>query len=59
MKGTAVGLIILGVYWILQGIAEIRHGNMNGIMTLVLGIALLPLARYVWGKNLGGTSSVK
>jgi hypothetical protein len=59
MKGTATGLLILGTYWILQGIGEIRQGNMNGIVTLVLGIVLLPVAKYVWGKNLGGTGSVK
>jgi len=56
MKGTAVGLIILGVYWVLQGIEEIRQGNMNGVVTLVLGIVLLPAAKYVWDKNLGGTT---
>ena len=59
MKGTATGLVILGVYWILQGIGEIRSGNMNGIVTLVLGAVLLPVAKYVWGKNLDGTSSAK
>lgn len=59
MKGTAAGLIILGTYWILQGIGEVREGNMNGIVTLVLGAVLLPLAKYVWGKNIDGTSSVK
>ena len=59
MKGTATGLIILGVYWILQGIGEIRSGNMNGIVILVLGAVLLPVAKYVWGKTLDGTSSAK
>lgn len=59
MKGTATGLLILGAYWILQGIGEIRQGNMNGIVTLVLGVVLLPVAKYVWGKNLDGTSSAK
>jgi hypothetical protein len=59
MKGTATGLAILGVYWILQGISEIRSGNTNGIVILVLGAVLLPVAKYVWGKNLDGTSSAK
>jgi hypothetical protein len=32
----------------------IRQNDMNGIVSLVLGIALLPLAKYVWDKNLTG-----
>lgn len=55
MKGTATGLIILGVYWILQGIGEIRQNNMNGVVTLVVGAILLPAAKYLWDKNLDGT----
>ncbi len=55
MKGTATGLIILGVYWILQGIGEIRQNNMNGVVTLVVGAILLPVAKYLWDKNLDGT----
>ena len=55
MKGTATGLLILGVYWILQGIGEIRQDNMNGMTTLVLGILLLPVAKYLWDKDFGGT----
>jgi hypothetical protein len=57
MKGTATGLLILGGYWILQGIGEIRQDNMNGVTTLVLGIILLPAAKYLWDKDFGGTKN--
>jgi hypothetical protein len=58
MKGTATGLLILGVYWILQGIGEIRQNNMNGgVVTLVLGVVLLPAAKYLWDKDFGGTQN--
>lgn len=56
MKGTAIGLVVLSVYWILQGIEEIRQSNLNGVVTLVLGVALLPVAKYVWDKDLRGTA---
>lgn len=56
MKATAIALIFLGAYWVVQGIEELRQDDMNGILTIVLGVAVLPLAKYLWGKNLGGTS---
>jgi hypothetical protein len=57
MKGTATGLLILGVYWILQGIGEVRQNNMNGVVTLLLGIILLPVAKYLWDKDIGGSKN--
>jgi len=57
MKGTAIGLIILSVYWVLQGVEVVRAGNMHGFVNVILGLALLPLAKYVWGKNIDGTTS--
>jgi hypothetical protein len=57
MKGTATGLLILGAYWILQGIGEIRQNNMNGAVTLVLGVVLLPAAKYLWDKDFGSTKN--
>lgn len=56
MKATAIALIFLGAYLVVQGIEELRQDDMNGILTIVLGVAVLPLAKYLWGKNLGGTS---
>ncbi|MGE0823954.1 MAG: hypothetical protein AB7G75_12660 [Candidatus Binatia bacterium] len=59
MKATAIGLIVLSVYWILQGIGEIRQNDMNGAVTLILGIVLLPVAKYVWGRDIGNLGSSK
>jgi hypothetical protein len=59
MKATAIGLIFLGAYWVVQGVEELRKDDMNGILFIVLGIAALPLAKYLWGKNLGGSSTLR
>ena len=56
MKGTAAGLLVLSVYWILQGLGEIQQNNMNGVVTLVLGVVLLPAAKYLWEKDFRGTA---
>lgn len=54
MKATAIALIVLSVYWVEQGITAIRQDDMtNGVGLIVMGVVLLPIAKYVWGKNLG------
>ena len=57
MKATAVALLIVSAYWIVQGVEALRHDDLRGILTLVLGLILLPLSKYVWGRTLGGTNS--
>jgi hypothetical protein len=54
MKATAIALLLLSVYWVEQGITAIKQNDMtNGVGLIVMGIVLLPIAKYVWGKNLG------
>ena len=54
MKATAVALIILGAYWVEQGVRAIKQDDMtSGVGLIAVGILLLPLAKYLWGKNLG------
>jgi uncharacterized sodium:solute symporter family permease YidK len=54
MKATAIALIVLSVYWVEQGITAIKQDDTtNGVGLIVMGIVLLPIAKYVWGKNLG------
>lgn len=54
MKATAIALLVLGVYWVEQGITAIKQDDTaNGAGLIVLGIVMLPIAKYVWGKNLG------
>jgi len=54
MKATAIALLVLSVYWIEQGITAIKQEDMTeGVGLIVMSILLLPLAKYLWGKNLG------
>ena len=54
MKATAIALLIVSVYWIEQGVAALRQDATKGALLLVPGLLLLPLAKYLWDKNLGG-----
>jgi hypothetical protein len=54
MKATAIALLVLSVYWVEQGVTAIKQEDTaNGVGLIVLGVVLLPLAKYLWGKNLG------
>jgi hypothetical protein len=57
MKATAVALLIVSAYWIEQGIVAFQQETTQAVIMITLGILLLPLAKYLWGKNLGGTRS--
>lgn len=59
MKGTAIALIIVGVYWFWVGLDDVRHNEMQGFVKIVVGVLFLPLAKYLWGKNLGWTRAQK
>jgi hypothetical protein len=57
MKATAIALLILSAYWVEQGIRAIKQEDTtNGVGLIVIGIVLLPLAKYLWRKNLGPRS---
>jgi len=54
MKATAIALLVLSVFWIEQGITAIKQEDTTkGVGLIVISILLLPLAKYLWGKNLG------
>jgi len=57
MKATTIGLLVVSAYWIEQGIVALNKDTWQGIEGIVLGVLLLPLAKYLWGRNLGGSSS--
>ena len=59
MKATAIGLLVVSVYWIAQGIMTFNKDTWQGIETIALGLLLLPLAKYLWSRDLGGSSSSK
>ena len=57
MKATAIALLVVSAYWIQQGVETFRQDTMKGVAFLVLGVLLLPLARYLWSKEIGGRGS--
>jgi hypothetical protein len=54
MKATSVALLILSVYWVQQGISAFKQQETaTAIELIVMGVILLPIAKYLWSKNLG------
>ncbi|HXG19494.1 MAG TPA: hypothetical protein VNN62_10540 [Methylomirabilota bacterium] len=54
MKATAIALLLLSAYWIGQGVIAFKHQETTtAIKLIVMGIVLLPIAKYLWGKELG------
>jgi hypothetical protein len=56
MKATAIGLLVVSVYWIEQGIVMFNKDTWQGVESIALGLLLLPLAKYLWSRDLGGSS---
>ena len=59
MKATAIGLLVVSAYWIEQGIVTLSKDTWQGVEGIALGLLLLPLAKYLWSRDLGGSSSSK
>ncbi len=59
MKATAIALLVVSAYWIEQGIVTLGKDTLQGVEGIVLGLLLLPLAKYLWSKDLGGSRSSK
>jgi len=57
MKATTIALVIVSAYWIGQGVMLLRQDITKGVLLLILGILMLPLAKYLWGRNIGGAGS--
>ena len=57
MKATAIGLLVVSAYWIEQGIVTFGQDTWQGVGGIALGLLLLPLAKYLWGRDLGGSTS--
>jgi hypothetical protein len=54
MKATAVALLVLSAYWIGQGIVAFkRQETTTAIELIIMGVVLLPIAKYLWSKDLG------
>ena len=57
MKATAIAMLFVSVYWIKQGIEIWGTDIGKGGSLIILGILMLPLAKYMWNRN-PPTSSV-
>jgi len=57
MKATAIGLLVVSAYWIEQGVVTFSQDAWKGAEGIALGLLLLPLAKYLWGRDLGGSTS--
>ena len=57
MKATAIALLVVSAYWIERGVEALRQDTTTGAGFIVLGLLLLPLAKYLWSKDIGGRSS--
>ena len=57
MKATAIALLSVSAYWIVKGSGILQDDTMKGAEFIVLGLLLLPLAKYLWSKDIGGRGS--
>lgn len=57
MKATALALVFVGCYWILNGYQSMDQGGSAGIWQIALGIATLPLAKFLWNRDIGPKES--
>jgi hypothetical protein len=57
MKATAIALLLVSAYWLIKG-SEIFHEDLTKSAEFIaLGLILLPLAKYLWAKDIGGRGS--
>jgi len=58
MKGTAIALLIVSAYWLSHGMDILNTDMLTGIGVIVLALLLLPVAKYLWGKDIGEKKSL-
>lgn len=54
MKGTAIALLIVSAYWLSHGMETLRTDTPTGAGVIGLALLLLPVAKYLWDKEIGG-----
>jgi hypothetical protein len=52
MKGTAIALVIVATYWIVEGFRAMADSRGRALAMIGAGVLLFPLARYCWRKTL-------
>jgi hypothetical protein len=54
MKGTAIALLIVSAYWLSHGMDLLSKDTLTGAGVIGLAVLLLPVAKYLWSKEIGG-----
>ena len=54
MKGTAIALLVVSAYWLSHGVEMLEKDTLTGVGVICLALLLLPVAKYLWSKNIGG-----
>lgn len=57
MKGTAIALLIVSAYWLSHGMDLLSKDTLTGAGVIGLALVLLPVAKYLWSKDIGGKKS--
>ncbi len=53
MKATAMALVFVGGYWIIEGYKSMGQEGSYGIWLIALGIGILPFAKFLWDREIG------
>ena len=59
MKGTAIALLIVSAYWLSHGMEILSTDTLTGVGVIGLALLLLPVAKYLWSKEIGGKNPSK
>ena len=59
MKGTAIALLIVSAYWLSHGMEMLSKDVLTGVGVICLALLFLPVAKYLWSKNIGGRGLLK
>lgn len=57
MKATALALVVVGCYWIMNGYQTMNQEGSHGILQIALGVAVLPVAKFLWDRDIGPKES--
>lgn len=53
MKATALALVFVGMYWLIQGFQTMGQEDSYSGWLIALGIGILPFAKFLWDKDIG------
>ena len=59
MKGTAIALLIVSAYWLSHGMEMLSKDTLTGVGVICLALLFLPVAKYLWSKDIGGRCLLK